>query len=146
MAMESYDSFGRVTSETGEVGVIKYEYNNRGLLSGKECMFSRSDAAAQSFKTTYSYDNFDRITKVSSPAGEYSYTYDSKGRILTGLPRSALPLGNTATPTTQKDGLLLLRCLPLPCPPCVPWLTPMTKPGVFFPRNSLPIRPIRIIR
>ena len=71
--------------------MIKYEYNIRGLLSGKECSFSRSDAETlsyakstegrQSFRTTYNYDNFDRITKVSSPAGEYAYTYDSKGRI-----------------------------------------------------------------
>jgi len=102
MAMESYDSFGRVTSETGEVGVIKYEYNNRGLLSGKECMFSRSDAAAQSFKTTYSYDNFDRITKVSSPAGEYSYTYDSKGRIAS-LTMSSPPVPSVCSVVNSYD-------------------------------------------
>ena len=77
----AYDSFGRVTSETGEIGVIKYEYNNIGLLSARECLFSRNDATTQSFKTTYSYDNFDRITQVTSPAGTYSYKYDNKGRV-----------------------------------------------------------------
>ncbi len=91
----SYDSFGRVTSETGEIGVIKYEYNNIGLLSGKECLFSRSDATTQSFKTTYSYDNFDRITMVSSPAGTYSYKYDNKGRVASLS--SSTPGGTSST-------------------------------------------------
>ena len=77
----TYDAFGRITSEKGAVGEIRYEYNNCGLLSTQECSFSRKDAETQSFKTTYNYDNFDRITQVASPAGTYNYTYDSKGRI-----------------------------------------------------------------
>ncbi len=102
----AYDSFGRITSEKGAVGEIRYEYNNIGLLSGKECMFSRKDAKAQSFRTDYSYDNFDRLTQVSSPAGTYSYTYDSKGRI------ASLAFGNVSIKNDyDKAGRLVSKSL-----------------------------------
>ena len=70
--------YGRVISEKGVIGEIRYGYNSAGQLSAKTCMLEGKE-----FKTEYSYDDLGRVVKVASPAGKYVYSYDAKVRIAT---------------------------------------------------------------
>ena len=74
----SYDRFGRKLLEEGPVGTFKYMYNERGLLSMRQCEFKgRKDK----FITSYTYDNYNRVTKVESPAGTYKYKWGRFNKI-----------------------------------------------------------------
>jgi|GEM_PF-6533608 len=74
----SYDRFGHKLLEESPVGIIKYLYNERGLLNVRQCRFKDSN---EKFITQYGYDGFDRVIEVKSPAGTFKYEWGKNNKI-----------------------------------------------------------------
>ena len=74
----TYDSFGRVQSETKDTGLAKiYGYD---LVGNRISLTVKQDNTVQ-MSNTYTYDNLNRLTAVHNAGGSTYYDYDAMGRL-----------------------------------------------------------------
>jgi YD repeat-containing protein len=114
--MSEYDTFGRLSVLTGDLGSEKYLYDNQNRITktdysegysvgytydlfGNVSSISYPDGS----QVTYQFDDLDRMVSMTTALGKTEYSYNGNGRLL----KETRPGGGSVTRTYDEAGRML---------------------------------------